>query len=104
MIITNREDAFGILNQGDINFKFLAQLDIFSKFQLMLTTQATKGIEIFGIGPTDIRFGYIYHYADLINQAFQNNYRVIIIKDTPYFSRGDWFLKFIGRKSQKESI
>ena len=96
MVIVNRSDALALINRGEQDFKFPVELFFFTKIQLYLTAKATKGIELFGIGPQEIRaLGFLVEYHDLINNAVDNCYRVFVVKDGTYFGSSDWYLEFL---------
>ncbi len=91
----NPDIALGSVYQGEQEFKFLVDLNILAKFQLYLTGQALKGVEIFGIGPQEIKgFGFLIEFSEIINTAVRNEYRVFVKKDGPYFGKGNWHMEF----------
>jgi len=47
----NPDNAFASVYQEEQEFKFLVDFNILTKFQLYLTGQVLKGVEIIGIGP-----------------------------------------------------
>ena len=95
MIILNRDDALSLIIEGKENFSFPIELFFFTKIQLYLSGNVKKGIEIFGIGPQEIRgAGFMVEFHDLINNAVNNEYRVFVSKDGPYFGSGNWSLNF----------
>jgi hypothetical protein len=95
MIIINRDDALSLIFEGEENFSFPIELFFFTKIQLYLSGNVKKGIEIFGIGPQEIRgAGFMVEFHDLINNAVSNEYRVFVSKDGSYFGSGNWSLNF----------
>ena len=53
-------------------------------------------IEIFGIGPNEIRaLGFLFEYNKEINYAIRNNYKVFVRKEGKYFGQGEWVLEFV---------
>ena len=94
MIIFNRNDAMSIIQKAEQNFTFPIMLNFVTKIQLYFSGNVLKGIEIFGIGPQELRaVGFMVH--DLINSAVTNQYRVFVFKEGTYFGHGNWHLKFI---------
>ncbi len=77
-------------------FSYEIEPNIISKLQLYLTGKVKRGIEIFGIGPQEVRaVGFLIEYAKAINYAIQNQYRVFLRKEGNYFERGSWILEFV---------
>ena len=96
MAILNRDDVLSLIYEGEENFSFPIELYFFTKTQLYLSGNIKKGIEVFGIGPQEIRgAGFMVEYHDLINEAVQKEYRVFVSKDGSYFGSGNWSLNFI---------
>ena len=96
MIINNQNFALSLLAQGEQEFTFPIKPNIISKFQLLLTGEAVKGIELFGIGNNEIRaLGFLVEFHEVINSAVKNKYRVFVHKDGRYFSNGSWYLEFL---------
>ncbi len=72
MVIGNRTDALFLINEAEKNFTFPIELFFFTKIQLYLSGNIKKGIEIFGIGPQEIRgAGFMVEFHDLINNAIE---------------------------------
>ena len=95
MIIINREDAQNLIQNGSESFTFPIEPGLFSKLQLFMTGKVTSGVELFGVGPTEIRaFGFMVEYHDLINNAAQNDYRIFVSKEGKYFTNGNWNMEF----------
>ena len=95
MIRVNKDDVISLIFQEEPEFKFRVDLNIITKFQLYLTGQIIKGVEIFGIGLQEIRgFAFLYEFHEEINKAKDNNYRIFIKKDGNYFGKGIWYLEF----------
>ena len=95
MIISSKNLALTAILESEQNFKFPIQLLFITKIQLYLSGNILKGIEVFGIGPQEIRgFGFLVEFHELINNAINNNYRVFVVKDGTYFSSGNWHLEF----------
>lgn len=95
MIIINRDDALNLINTGDEDFIFPVKLNFIVQFQLYLSGNVIKGIELFGIGPQEIRgLGFMVEFHDLVNGAIRKHYRVFIVKEGSYFRNGDWHLRF----------
>jgi hypothetical protein len=95
MVILNRDDALYLIYEGKENFTFPIDLFFFTKFQLYLSGNIKKGIEIFGIGPHEMRVaGFMVEYHDLINSPINKEYRVFISKNGPYFRSDNWSLNF----------
>jgi len=96
MVILNREDAMNLISHREEEFIFPINLDSLTKFQLYLTGKVTKGVELFGIGPQEIRgIAFMFTFHDLINNAIANQYRVFVVKKGNYFGNGNWYLEFL---------
>lgn len=96
MIVNNQDFALSLLAQGEQEFTFPIKPNIISKFQLLLTGEAIKGIELFGIGNNEIRaLGFLVEFHEVINSAVDNKYRVFVHKDGSYFFNGSWYLEFL---------
>lgn len=96
MVIISKNIALSTIAESEINFKYPIQLFFFTKFQLYLSGNITKGIEVFGVGPQEIRgLGFLMEYHELVNNAVKNSYRVFVVKDGAYFGNGNWYLEFV---------
>ncbi len=96
MIQIDDEEMINLIRNGEEKFSYQIEPNIISKLQLFLTCQITKGIEVFGIGPNEIRaLGFLFEYNKEINYAIRNHYRVFVKKEGSYFSHGNWILEFI---------
>jgi len=92
----NEEYAINYIHNEENEFKFRVELNSITKFQLYLSGNILKGIEIFGIGLQEIRgFGFMLDYREVINMAISKNYRVFVKKDGKYFEKGIWHLEFL---------
>ena len=89
-------DAFNLISQDAKSFKLQIEIDSFNKLQLYMTGKITKGVELFGIGPVEHIRGanFLFDYQQIINHAINNQYRVFVIKEGTYFSKGNWYLEF----------
>ena len=95
MVIHNKEDALKLISEGELEFSFPIDPFLFTKFQLYLTGKATKGVELFGVGPQEIRgMGFMVEFHELINNAVHKHYRVFVVKRGSYFGSGIWQLEF----------
>ena len=96
MIKIDKYEVEILIKKGVVDFKYQIEPNIISKLQLYLTGKIRKGIEIFGIGPNELRaLGFLFEYNDVINYAVQNQYRVFVKKEGNYFGNGYWNLEFI---------
>ena len=96
MIITNKNDALNLIDQGMSEFRYQIKPYFFSRIQLYLTGKIANGIEIFGIGPNEIRaLGFLFEYHKVINIAINAHYRIFVKKEGSFISKGNWFLEFI---------
>ena len=92
----NPDVAFDSIRQEEREFKFLVDLNILTKCQLYLSGHVLKGIEIYGIGPQEIKgFGFMIQYHEIINAAVSQEYRVFVKKEGSYLGNGHWYLEFI---------
>ena len=89
-------DAVNLISQNAKSFRIQIELDSFNKFQLYMTGKITKGVELFGIGAVELIRGanFLFDYQEIINLAINNHYRVFVIKEGTYFSKGNWYLEF----------
>jgi len=89
-------DAVNLISQNAKSFRIQIKLDSFNKFQLYMTGKITKGVELFGIGAVELIRGanFLFDYQEIINLAINNKYRVFVIKEGAYFSKGNWYLEF----------
>ena len=95
MIIFKRDDVLALISRGEQKFRIPIEPDIITKVQLLLTGKAIDGVELFGIGPQEIRgLGFMVEFHELINNAVHNKYRVFVYKDGSYFGGGNWYLEF----------
>ena len=98
MIRINPTEFESMINSGEGEFKYRIEPNIISQLQLYLTGNITEGVEVFGIGPNELRaFGFLIEYGKEINFAIRNNYRVFVSKEGKYFGRGGWYLAFINK-------
>ncbi len=96
MIKIDKYEVENLINKGVEEFKYQIEPNIISKLQLYLTGKITKGVEIFGIGPNELRgLGFLVEYHKSINIAVNNQYRVFVIKEGTYFGSGNWNLEFV---------
>ena len=101
MVKIDRNEFESLVRKGEEKFSYRVEPTFMAKFQLFLTGKITKGVEIFGIGPLELRaFGFLYEYGRQINLALRNNYRVFIKKEGTYFGKGTWNLEFTKRAEQ----
>ena len=92
----DKEELENFIRNGKERFSYQIEPILIAKIQLFLTGKITKGIELFGIRPVEIRaFGFLIDYSKEINYAIENHYRVFVKKEGKYFSKGNWLLKFI---------
>lgn len=95
LTILNQKDAENCLEKGENNFRLIVYPNIINKFSLFLTGRATRGQEIFGVGPMAMRsYWSLYKYAGMVGFALEKGYRVFIRKDGKIFQDGDWFIEF----------
>ena len=95
MVRINIDAALSFMHQGEREFKFLVELNIIAKFQMFLTGKILKGVEIYGIGPQEIKgLGFMMRYHEEINTAVSLQYRVFVKKEGKYFGSGSWYLEF----------
>lgn len=91
----NEEYALNYIHNKENEFKFRVELNSITKFQLYLSGNILNGLEIFGIGPQEIKgLGFMLNYHEVINRAISKNYRVFVKKDGKYFEKGIWYLEF----------
>ena len=95
IIVNNKNEAKSLLIAGEQIFKYEIKLNLLRKIQLLMTGSLFKGVELYNIGPTEMRgLGFMLSYSDLINYAVNNGYRVFVFKDGRFFSNNGWYLKF----------
>ncbi len=96
MLHIDQNELQTLISKGEGKFQYEIDPNFVTKFQLLLSGKITKGVEVFGIGPLEIirGLGFLHEYAQAINYAFHNNYRVFVIKEGAYFAQGKWNLEF----------
>jgi len=95
LTIFNQHDAENFLQKGDEDFRLIVYPNIINKFSFFLTGRATKGQEIFGVGPMAMRsYWSLYKYAGMVGFALEKGFHVFIRKDGEIFQDGDWFIEF----------
>ena len=96
MIKIDNEEMENLIRDGAEKFSYQIEPNVITKLQLFLTGKISKGIEIFGIGPTEINaLGNLFEYNKEINYAIRKNYRVFVRKEGKYFGQGEWILEFV---------
>jgi hypothetical protein len=101
MIQIDKNEFENIINKGEERFSYKIEPNNISKVQLYLTGKITKGIEIFGIRPLELRaLAFLFEYRKEINFAIENHYRVFIKKDGKYFGNGTWVLEFVKNRDK----
>ncbi|HKI77681.1 MAG TPA: hypothetical protein VKA26_03990 [Ignavibacteriaceae bacterium] len=100
MIQIDKYEFENAISNGEENFSYKIEPNNISKFQLYLTGKITKGIELFGIRPLELRaFALLFEYKNEINFAIENHYRVFVKKEGKYFGQRFWNLKFVKNKN-----
>lgn len=95
LTIINYADAESLASKGDEEFRIEVEPNIFNKFQLYLTGEISKGVEIIGNGPMAMRAYYsLLDYSQLVGIALRTGYRIYIKKEGKIFKEGDWFIEF----------
>ncbi len=85
-----------LIRDGEKTFSYRIEPNVISKIQLYFTGRVTKGIELFGIRPLELRaLGFLFKYKNEINLAINNSYRVFVKKEGKYFGQGSWNLEFV---------
>ena len=96
MIKIDEYEMENLIRNGEEKFSYEIEPNIISKIQLYLTGRVIKGIELFGIGPNEIRaLGFLVEYGKEINYAIQNHYKVFVRKEGKFFGKGFWNLEFM---------
>ena len=96
MIKIDKVEMENLIRDDTEKFSYQIEPNAITKLQLILTGKITKGIEIFGIGPNEIRaLGFLFEYNKEINYAIRNNYKVFVRKEGKYFGQGEWVLEFV---------
>ena len=96
MIKIDEYELEKLIRKGEDKFSYEIEPNIISRIQLYLTGRITKGVELFGIGPNEIRaLGLLVEYSRAINYAIKNQYKVYVKKEGNYFGQGTWSLEFI---------
>lgn len=96
MLKIDEYEMENLIRNGEEKFAYEIEPNIIVKIQLYLTGRITKGIEVFGIGPNELKaFGFLIEYGKAINYAIGNNYRVFLRKGGKLFGRGGWNLEFV---------
>ncbi len=95
LTILNLEDAYRILNRAEEEFRLLFKPHFVTQLQLYLTGNAFKGIEIFSIGPLEIRgLMHLVEYSEIVLFAKHNDYRVFVKREGKIFNKGEWSFEF----------
>jgi len=96
MLQIDKYEFENLIRNGEEKIFYEIEPNIISKLQLYLTGKITKGIELFGVRPLELRaLGFLFEYKNEINFAINNHYRVFIKKEGKYFGRGSWNLEFV---------
>jgi len=98
LIILNVSDAETLIEKAEQNFKLIIKPDPLSKLLLLLTFSINKGVEIFSLGFFESRIPFMFTYGNLIRNALQKKYRVIVKKEGTLFNNAEWFLEFIKKE------
>jgi hypothetical protein len=93
MFAFNRYDVQNLIDNGEQEIDYKIQPDILTRFQLYFTGNALKGIELFNIGPVEMKgLAFMHPYKDLIIFAKDQGYKVFFFKEK---STQGWYLKFV---------
>ena len=95
LILTNHNEATSLIKEAKEEIKITIHPNIINRIQLYLTGNATKGVQIIGVGPSAMRAYYsLLDYSKIVGDAIGYGYRVFIVKEGGIFNKGDWYLNF----------
>ena len=77
------------------NLKLKYTPNFINRIQLYFTGNASKGVQIIGVGPSAMRAYFsLLDYSKLVGDALSKGYNIFIIKEGRILNKVDWYLEF----------